>query len=50
MFTVSDIDLLIRRRHIQNSTTASVVIAHFVPIPEQTWPPQAILVSEWPIF
>jgi hypothetical protein len=27
-----------------------VVIAHFIPIPEQTWPPQAILVSDWPIF
>jgi len=28
----------------------SVVIAHFVPIRLQTWPPQAILVSDWPIF
>jgi hypothetical protein len=24
--------------------------AHFVPIHFQTWPPQAILVSDWPIF
>jgi hypothetical protein len=24
--------------------------AHFVPIHLQTWPPQAILVSDWPIF
>ena len=23
-------------------------IAHFVPIHQQTWPPQAILVSDWP--
>jgi hypothetical protein len=22
-------------------------IAHFVPIGKQTWPPQAILVSDW---
>jgi hypothetical protein len=29
---------------------SSVVIAHFIPIRLQTWPPQAILVSEWPIF
>jgi hypothetical protein len=27
-----------------------VAIAHFVPIPLQTWWPQAILVSDWPIF
>jgi hypothetical protein len=27
-----------------------VKIAHFVPIRVQTWPPQAILVSDWPIF
>ena len=25
-------------------------IAHFVPIHLQTWLPQAILVSDWPIF
>jgi hypothetical protein len=31
-------------------TTFSVVIAHFIPIRLQKWPPQAILVSEWPIF
>jgi hypothetical protein len=24
--------------------------AHFVSIHLQTWPPQAILVSDWPIF
>jgi hypothetical protein len=24
--------------------------AQFVPIRSQTWPPQAILVSDWPIF
>jgi hypothetical protein len=29
---------------------SSVVIAHFIPIHLQKWPPQAILVSEWPIF
>jgi len=29
---------------------SSVAIAHFVPIHLQTWPPQAILVSDWPIF
>jgi hypothetical protein len=29
---------------------SSVVIAHFIPIRLQKWPPQAILVSEWPIF
>jgi hypothetical protein len=25
----------------------SIKIAHFVPIRKQTWPPQAILVSDW---
>jgi hypothetical protein len=29
---------------------SSIKIAHFVPIHLQTWPPQAILVSDWPIF
>ena len=29
---------------------SSVVIAYFVPIRYQTWPPQAILVSDLPIF
>jgi hypothetical protein len=29
---------------------SSLKIAHFVPIHEQTWPPQAILVSDWSIF
>jgi hypothetical protein len=29
---------------------SSIMIAHFVPIHLQTWPPQAILVSDWPIF
>jgi hypothetical protein len=24
-------------------------IAHFVPIHQQTWPPQAVLVSDWSI-
>ena len=28
---------------------SSVAIAYFVPIREQTWRPQAILVSDWPI-
>jgi hypothetical protein len=28
----------------------SVAIALFDPIRKQTWPPQAILVSDWPIF
>jgi hypothetical protein len=23
------------------------MIAHFIPIGKQTWPPQAILVSDW---
>jgi hypothetical protein len=27
-----------------------IKIAHFVPIHYQTWPPQAILVSDWSIF
>jgi hypothetical protein len=26
---------------------SSIKIAHFVPISLQTWPPQAILVSDW---
>ena len=26
---------------------SSIQIAHFVPICQQTWPPQAILVSDW---
>ena len=26
---------------------SSIMVAHFVPIREQTWPPQAILVSDW---
>jgi hypothetical protein len=29
---------------------SSIKNAHFVPIHSQTWPPQAILVSGWPIF
>jgi hypothetical protein len=29
---------------------SSVAIAHFVPIRLQTWLPQAILVSDWPIL
>jgi hypothetical protein len=29
---------------------SSVAIAHCVPIRSQIWPPQAILVSDWPIF
>jgi hypothetical protein len=29
---------------------SSINISHFVPIHLQTWPPQAILVSDWPIF
>ena len=28
---------------------SSIKIAHFVPIHQQTWPPQAILVSDWSI-
>ena len=28
---------------------SSLNITHFVSIHEQTWPPQAILVSDWPI-
>jgi hypothetical protein len=26
---------------------SSIKIAHFVPIGEQTWPPQAIIFSDW---
>jgi hypothetical protein len=26
---------------------SSIEIAHFVPIGQQTWPPQAMLVSDW---
>jgi hypothetical protein len=29
---------------------SSVAIAHSVPIRSQTWPPQTILVCDWPIF
>jgi hypothetical protein len=29
---------------------SSVAIAYFVPIRKQTWPQQAIFVSDWPIF
>jgi hypothetical protein len=29
---------------------SSIKIAHFVPIHKQTWSPQAILVSDWPIL
>jgi hypothetical protein len=29
---------------------SSIKIAHFIPIRLQTWLPQAILVSDWPIF
>ena len=29
---------------------SSIEIANFIPIHLQTWPPQAILVSDWPIF
>jgi hypothetical protein len=29
---------------------SSLKIAHFVPIHYETWPPQAILVSDWLIF
>jgi hypothetical protein len=29
---------------------SSVKIAHFVPIRYQTLPPQAIIVSDWPIL
>jgi hypothetical protein len=29
---------------------SNIKIAHFIPIRLQTWPPQAILVSDWPIF
>jgi hypothetical protein len=28
----------------------SIKSAHLVAIRKQTWPPQAILVSDWPIF
>jgi hypothetical protein len=29
---------------------SSIMIANFVPIHQQTWPPQAILVSDWYFF
>ena len=29
---------------------SSLKIAHFVPIYYQTWPPETILVADWPIF
>ena len=29
---------------------SSIKTAHFVPIHKQTWPPQAIIVSDWQIF
>jgi hypothetical protein len=29
---------------------SNIKIAHFIPIRLQTWPPQAILVSDWPIL
>jgi hypothetical protein len=35
---------------INQSETSSLKSAHFVMIHYQTWPPQAILVSDWPIF
>jgi hypothetical protein len=30
--------------------SSSIKIAHFIPMHLQTWRPQAILVSDWPIF
>jgi hypothetical protein len=33
-----------------NYGRSSINFAHFVPIHLQTWPPQAILVSDWLIF
>jgi hypothetical protein len=33
-----------------NYGRSSIKIAHFVLNRLQTWPPQAILVSDWPIF
>jgi hypothetical protein len=38
-------------RHLVGSIYGrfSIQIAHFVPIRLQTWPPQAILVSDWSI-
>jgi hypothetical protein len=36
--------------HLAEHGRSSIKFAHFVPIHLQTWPPQAILVSDWPIF
>jgi hypothetical protein len=41
---------MIRNLAGSNHGTSFVAIAYFVPIRLQTWPPQAILVSDWPIF
>jgi hypothetical protein len=35
---------------ISNYTGSSIMIANFVPIHQKTWPPQAIIFSDWPIF
>jgi hypothetical protein len=40
-------ELKLGRKHYGRSSLKS---AHFVMIHYQTWPPQAILVSDWPIF
>ena len=41
---------MIRKLVGSNYGKFSVAIAHFDPIRKQKWPPQAILVSDWPIF
>ena len=40
-------ELKLDRKHLWKFTLKS---AHFVMIHYQTWPPQEILVSDWPIF
>jgi hypothetical protein len=39
--------LEINQSEIRIVCGSSINIAHFVPIRYQTWPPQAILVSDW---
>jgi hypothetical protein len=29
---------------------SSIKLLHLIPFGQQTWPPQAIIVSDWPIF
>jgi hypothetical protein len=40
----------LHRGHSIDASYSSLKSAHFVMIHYQTWPPQAILISDWPIF